>query len=155
MLVGTLTYPLIGKQGIGTWADWLVQGRLEHTVLTALGVTNAWLALAPFFAAIVIAIVLAVRATPGTLFSDYRLAVPAVAGWACVSAVAPTFARYEIGPLNRGNASVLWLIAAGALLSLLTLTVLRVREGRTQPKSQAPAREPALGPELAFDERTS
>ena len=44
---GTLTYPLIGKQGIGTWADWLVQGRLEHTVLTALGVTNAWLALAP------------------------------------------------------------------------------------------------------------
>ena len=26
MLVGTLTYPLLGKQGIGTWADWLVQG---------------------------------------------------------------------------------------------------------------------------------
>ena len=155
MLVGTLTYPLIGKQGIGTWADWLVQGRLEHTVLTAFGVTNAWLALAPFFAAIVVAIVLAVRATPGTLFTDYRLAVPAVVGWACVSALAPAFARYEIGPLNRGNASVLWLVAAGALLSLLTLTVLRVREGRTQPKSQAPAREPALGPELAFDERTS
>ena len=48
MLVGTLTYPLIGKQGIGTWADWMVQGRLEHTVLTAFGVTNAWLAVAPF-----------------------------------------------------------------------------------------------------------
>jgi hypothetical protein len=155
MVVGTLTYPLIGKQGIGTWADWLVQGRLEHTVLTAFGVTNAWLALAPFFAAIAIAVVLAVRATPGALFTDYRLAVPAVIGWACVSALAPTVARYEISPLNRGNLSVLWLIAAGALLSILTLTVLRVREGRTQPKSQAAAREPALGPGLALDEPSS
>jgi hypothetical protein len=156
MLVGTLTYPLIGKQGIGTWADWLVQGRLEHTVLTAFGVTNAWLAVAPFLAAIAIAVVLAVRATPGALFTDYRLAVPAVVGWAAVSALAPTLARYEIDPLNRGNMSVLWLIAAGALLSLLTLTALRVREGRTQPKSQAAAPEPSLAaPGLAFDEPTS
>jgi len=155
MLVGTLTYPLIGKQGTGTWADWLVQGRLEHTVLTAVGVTNAWLALAPFFAAILIAIVLAARATPGTLFSDYRLAVPAVLGWACVSVLAPGFARYEIDPLNRGNMSVLWLVAAAVLLSLLAITAFRVREGRTQPKSQAPAREPVVGRELAFDEPSS
>jgi hypothetical protein len=157
MLVGTLTYPLIGKQGMGTWADWLVQGRLEHTVLTALGVTNAWLALAPFFAAVAIAIVLAVRATPGTMFADYRLAVPAVIGWAFISALAPVLANYEISPLNRGNQSVLWLVAGGALLSLLTLTALRVREGRAQPKSQAPAPAPerGLGPGLAFDEPSS
>jgi hypothetical protein len=157
MLVGTLTYPLIGRQGMGTWADWLVQGRLEHTVLTAFGVTNAWLALAPFFAAILVAIILAVRATPGALFADYRLAVPAVIGWAFVAALAPALADYEISPLNRGNQSVLWLVAAGALLSLLTLTMLRVREGRTQPKSHAPAPapEPALGPGLALDEPSS
>jgi hypothetical protein len=157
MLVGTLTYPLIGRQGMGTWADWLVQGRLEHTVLTAFGVTNAWLALAPFFAAIAVAIVLAVRATPGTLFADYRLAVPAVVGWAFISALAPVLANYEISPLNRGNQSVLWLVAAGALLSLLTLTAVRVREGRAHPKSQAPAPapEPALGPGLALDEPSS
>jgi hypothetical protein len=155
MLVGTLTYPLIGRQGMGTWADWLVQGRLEHTVLTALGVTNAWLALAPFLAAVLVAIILAVRATPGTLFADYRLAVPAVVGWTFIAALAPALANYEISPLNRGNQSVLWLVAAGALLSLVTLTAVRVREGRAQPKSQAPAREPVLGPELALDEPTS
>ncbi len=155
MLAAALTYPLLGKQGVGLWADWLVQGRLEHTVLTALGVTNAWLALAPFLAAVAIAIVLAVRATPATLFADYRLAVPAVIGWACVAAIAPSLAKYEISFLNRGNSSALWLIAAGVLLSLLTLTALRVREARTQPKSQAPAREPALAPGLAFDEPTS
>jgi hypothetical protein len=155
MLVGSLTYPLIGKQGIGTWADWLVQGRVEHTVLTALGVTNAWLALAPFFAAILIAIVLAVRATPATLFADYRLAVPALLVWACVAAIGPSLAKYEISFLNRGNSSALWLIAAGALLALLTLTALRIRQARAQPKSQAPAREPVVGPGLAFDEPTS
>jgi hypothetical protein len=157
MLVGTLTYPLIGKQGMGTWADWLVQGRLEHTVLTALGVTNAWLALAPFFAAVLVAIILAVRATPSTLFADYRLAVPAVIGWVFISALAPVLANYEISPLNRGNQSVLWLVAAGGMLSLLTLTALRVREGRAQPKSQAPAPAPerALGPGLALDEPSS
>ena len=157
MLVGTLTYPLIGKQGMGTWADWLVQGRLEHTVLTAFGVTDAWLALAPFFAAVLVAIILAVRATPGTLFADYRMAVPAVIGWAFLSALAPALANYEISPLNRGNQSALWLVAAGGMLSLLTLTVVRVREGRAQPKSQAPAPAPerALGPGLALDEPTS
>ena len=82
MVVGSMTYPLIGKQGTGTWADWLVEGKLEHTVLTAFGVTNAWLAAAPFAAAVVTAIVLAVRATPATSLSDFRVAVPAVATWA-------------------------------------------------------------------------
>jgi hypothetical protein len=157
MLVGTLTYPLIGKQGIGTWADWLVQGRLEHTVLTALGVTDAWLALAPFFAAILITIVLTVRATPTTPLVDYRAAVPAVIGWAGVAALAPSLANYEISFLNRGNQSALWLVAAGAVLSLLTISALRLREGRAQPKSQgaAPAPEPALRPGLVVDEPSS
>jgi hypothetical protein len=155
MLAGSLTYPLLGRQGTGTWADWLVQGRLEHTVLTAFGVTNAWLALAPFFAALAVVIILAVRASPATLFTDYRLAVPAVIGWACVATLAPAVTHEEISPLNRGNSSVLWLIAAGAMLSLLTLTALRVREGRAQPKAQVPVREPALAPGLALDEPSS
>ncbi|HET9119408.1 MAG TPA: hypothetical protein VFN72_02645 [Solirubrobacterales bacterium] len=155
MLAGTLTYPLIGRQGIGTWADWLVQGRLEHTVLTAFGVTNAWLAVAPFLAALVIAIVLAVRATPGSAFVDYRLAVPAVLGWAAVAAVAPSLSTYEPAFLERGNSSALWLVAAGALVSLLTLTALRLGAGRTQPKSQAAAREPVVPGGLAFDEPSS
>jgi hypothetical protein len=157
MLVGTLTYPLIGKQGIGTWADWLMQGRLEHTVLTAFGVTNVWLAVAPFLAAILIAVALAARATPASSFADYRFAVPAVIVWSFIAALAPAVAGYEISPLNRGNESVLWLVAAGAVLSLLTLTALRVRENRTQPKSQAsaPAPERGLGPGLALDEPSS
>jgi hypothetical protein len=156
MVVGTLTYPLIGRQGTGTWADWLMEGKLEHTVLTAFGVTNAWLAVAPFIAAVITAVVLAVRATPSVSLSDFRYAVPAVLTWACVSAVGPGIAGDDISVLNRGNISALWLVTAALVLSLATLSIMRVRERRAQSGPDLPpAREPALGPELAFDEPTS
>jgi hypothetical protein len=153
MVIGSITYPLIGRQGIGTWADWLVEGNLEHTVWTAFGVTNAWLALAPFFAAVLTAVVLAVRATPSPALSDFRFAVPAVLGWACVATLGPAVADYEISTLERGNISALWLVAAGALFSLGTLAAIRIRERRAQSgPDRPPAPEPSLGPELAFDE---
>jgi hypothetical protein len=156
MLVGTLTYPLLGKQGIGTWADWLVQGRLEHTVLTGFGVTNAWLAAAPFVAAVLTSIVLAFRATPSTSLADYRYAVPALLTWACVSAVGPGIAGDDISALDPGNSSALWLVTSGLVLSLTTLSVLWLRERRAQSGPEVPpAREPALGPELALEESTS
>jgi len=156
MLAATLTYPLLGRQGTGTWSDWLMEGRLEHTVLTAFGVTNAWLAIAPFMAAVLTAIVLAIRATPSTSLSDFRFALPAVLGWACVSVLGPSLSSEEMNPLNRGNASVLWLIASALVLSLATLTVVRLRERRAQSDPEVPpAREPALGPGLAFEDRTA
>jgi hypothetical protein len=156
MAIGSVTYPLIGRQGTGTWADWLAEGKLEHTVLTAFGVTNAWLAIAPVVAAVLTAVVLAARATPAVSFPDLRVAVPAVLVWACVSAIGPGIADYEISPLDRGNSSALWLVAAGLLLSLCTLAAVWVRQRRAQSGPELPpAREPALGPELAFDEPTS
>jgi hypothetical protein len=155
MLVGTLTYPLIGRQGIGNWADWLVQGRLEHTVLTAFGVTNAWLAIAPFLAAVLTAIVLTVRATPSVSLTDFRFAVPTLLAWACASALGPGIAG-DMSPLSRGDVSALWLVSAGLLISLATLTIVRVRERRAQSRPETPpARDRALGPELAFDDPTS
>jgi hypothetical protein len=150
-----MTYPLLGKQGTGTWADWLLEGRLEHTVLTAFGVTNAWLAVAPLIAAVLTAVVLAVRATPSTVVWDFRYAVPAVLGWACVSIFGPAIVKDEISTLNRGNISALWLVAAGLVLSLGTLGVVRWRARAQSGPDLPPARERALGPGLAFDEPTS
>jgi hypothetical protein len=156
MLAATLTYPLLGKQGTGTWADWLIQGRLEHTVLTAFGVTNAWLAVAPFLAAILTAVALAARATPATSLSDFRFAVLGVLGWTCVSVFAPSLSSEEMTPFNRGNSSVLWLIASAVVISLATLTVVRVRERRAQSDPEIPGvREPALGRGLALEDSTS
>ncbi len=156
MLAATLTYPLLGRQGTGTWADWLMEGKLEHTVLTAFGVTNAWLAIAPFVAAVLTAIVLAVRATPSTSLSDYRYAAPAVLAWACVSLLGPSLSSEEMTPFNRGNVSVVWLIASALVLSLATLTIVRVREGRAQSGPEVPpARDRALAPGLALEDSTS
>ncbi|MGH2957302.1 MAG: hypothetical protein ACRDL6_09940, partial [Solirubrobacterales bacterium] len=66
MVAGTLTFPLLGDQGTGEWAEWFADGRLEHTLLTALGVSNAWLAIAPVLAALAASVLLAARATPRT-----------------------------------------------------------------------------------------
>jgi hypothetical protein len=166
MVSATLTYPLLGRQGTGTWADWLLQGNLEHTVFTAFGVTNAWLAATPFVAAVLTAAVLAVRATPSISLSDFRFAVPALFLWAFVSATGPSVAAYEISPLDRGNSSALWLIGAGLILSVGILTVARARERRGEARAERSTRpqpglaepvppEAALTPGLALDEPTS
>ena len=156
MVAGTLTYPLLGKQGIGTWADWLVQGRLEHTVLTAFGVTNAWLAIAPFVAALITAIVLAVKATPSVSLADFRLGMIALAIWGVVSALGPAIVRDDISTLDQGNLSALWLVLAGLVLGVGALTAVRARERRAQPGPEVPpARERTLAAGLAFDEPSS
>ncbi len=64
MLVGSMTFPLIGQNGTSTWAGELGNGILEHTLLTVVGVGNGWLAAAPVVAALATAIVLTDRATP-------------------------------------------------------------------------------------------
>ncbi len=149
MLIGSLTYPMIGRQGTGSWADQLMDSDLEHTVLTAFGVTNVWLAVAPVLAAVGTAIVLAVRATPETRLSDIRLAVPVVLTWGWVAAIGPAIAEYDLSTLDRGNVSALWLVAAGVLLSLVALATARALEQRTRTGIPQPASEPALGAELA------
>ena len=36
MLAAAISFPLLGEQGTGTWADFIGDGRFEHTLLTAL-----------------------------------------------------------------------------------------------------------------------
>jgi hypothetical protein len=78
-----------------------------------------------------------------------------VLGWACVSIFGPAIVKDEISTLNRGNISALWLVAAGLVLSLGTLGVVRWRARAQSGPDLPPARERALGPGLAFDEPTS
>jgi hypothetical protein len=129
MLVGSMTFPLLGENGTEAWANELGGSVLEHTVLTVVGVGNGWLAAAPVFAAVAAAIVFAARATPRTRLGNVRLAIGAVLGWAMVSAVGPTLAGDPITPLDHGT-SALALIAGSAVASLSTLLVLHLRERR-------------------------
>ena len=38
MGAAAISFPLIGEQGPGEWADFIEDGHLEHTLLTVLGV---------------------------------------------------------------------------------------------------------------------
>lgn len=153
MVVAALTFPLLGENGPGTWLEFLWDGRFEHTVLTVVGVSNAWVAIAPVVAAVIAAIFFAVRATPEVPVTDLRPAIGAVLGWALIAVVGPSIAGDKATPLD-GDPNLIYLVLAGAAMSLLALAVLGRRQRRRQPgepeeagggSSAAPAPEPALG----------
>jgi hypothetical protein len=149
MLAGALTFPLIGDNGIGTWANQLGSGVLEHTLLTVLGVHSGWLAVAPVLAAAAAAAAFAVLATPRTRVGDLRLAVAALLGWAVVSIVGPTAAGDPVTPLGDGPAA-LTLVAVAVAASLSALLVLRYRERRAER-----ATRPLIAARSAVGERIS
>ena len=141
MLAAALTYPLLGDGGTGTWISWLVDGSLEHTLLTAFGVTNAWLAVLPVLAAVGSAIAFAARATPRTSIGRLRPALYAVFAWSFVSIVGPTIAGDPITPLNHGSPA-LALVAAATVASVTTLVVLSYRDLRPDRRARQVRAEP-------------
>jgi hypothetical protein len=148
MLAATITLPLIGNYGTGTWADRLWGADLEHTLLTALGVELNWLAILPFLAAVGGAIALAVAATPRSRVESVRPALIALSGWVVVAVLGPVVVGDDVTPLS-GGAPTLWLIGSGALLSAGVLLALR---GRRRPQ---PAEGPVAVPAPALGERIS
>jgi hypothetical protein len=129
MLAGALTFPLIGDNGTGVWANQLGSGSLEHTLLTVLGVHNGWLAALPLLAAVAAAIAFCALATPPLRVGDVRPAVAALLGWAAVSVVGPSVVGDPIVPLDDGRGA-LTLVAFAVAASATTLLVLRYRERR-------------------------
>ena len=127
MGAAAISFPLIGDQGSGEWADFIEDGHLEHSLLTVLGVSSSWLAIAPVVLAAFAAIAFAARATPRTELGDLRPAVAALAGWAFLSAVGPQLTESPNRPLD-GDPNALVLIAIGFGASLLTLGILGLRE---------------------------
>jgi hypothetical protein len=141
MLAAALTYPLLGEDSTGTWISWLGQGSLEHTVLSAVGVTNAWVAVLPVLAAIAAAVSFAARATPSVRLGSVRAAVYAVLAWTVAAVAGPSLAGDSVPPLD--DASALVLVGMAAATSALVLLVLRRREARGE---RAPERSLMLEP---------
>ncbi len=144
MVAAAATYPLIGEQGPGTWLEYLADGQFEHTVLTVIGVSNAWVAIFPELLLVGGAIAFAVRATPRTAIGDLRPALAALGAWVVVSVLGPTVAGDDSTPLS-GDPNQLYLVAASALLSLLALALLRARGGEVE--DDHPGELPAADPE--------
>jgi hypothetical protein len=136
MLAGALTFPLIGDNGTGTWANQLGSGALEHTVLTAFGVHSGWLAATPVLAAAAAAVVFATLATPRMRIGDLGPALAALGGWTVVAIAGPTLAGDPVTPLGDGPAA-LTLVAVAAAASAATLLSLRYRERRAESATAA------------------
>ena len=149
MLAGAITFPLIGDNGTAIWVERLRDASIEHTVLSALGVTDAWVAIAPVLVAIGAGVALAAVATPATRIGDIRPALAAVLGWAAVAIVGPSAAGDPITPLSGGRETV-QLIALALAGSMATLAVLRYRERRAERAGgQLPSREPSFGKRIS------
>jgi hypothetical protein len=145
MVVGALTFPLSGDNGTWLWVERLQNGILEHTVLTAVGVSDAWLAILPVLVALAAAVAFAALATPRTPVGNVRPALTAVLGWAVIAIVGPTLTGDPRTPLSGGSESI-QLIALAAAGSALTLFVLSHRERRAErAAAHLPRPEPALG----------
>jgi hypothetical protein len=145
MVAASITLPLIGELGTWIWAERLSDGDLEHTLLTALGVHESWIAILPVLLAVAAAVAMAAAATPRTSIGRVRPALAAIVGWAAVSTFGPTVAGDPVTPISGGNWT-LWLIAAGAIGAALTLLVLRyraLRGDRTVRAAVVPAPAPA------------
>jgi hypothetical protein len=149
MLAASLTYPLIGEQGTGTWIQMLGDGTLEHTLATVLGVHSNWIAVVPVLLAIAAAIALAVAATPRTELADIRVAIAALAGWAVVAIVGPSIAGQPVEPL-QGDGKAMIGVAVAVGVAGLTLAALGYRGRRRESEPSG-----AIRAELALGERTS
>lgn len=148
MVAASLTYPLLGLQGTGTWVSFLGDGTLEHTLLTVLGVHSNWLAALPILLAIGGAIAFAARVTPATAIAhprDTRFALASIGAWVVVSSLAPSISSDPVTPL-KGGWQAFWLIGIGAVAALIAIAQSRL--SREAARSSAPSR-------LALGDRTS
>jgi hypothetical protein len=154
MLAAAGTHPLIGEEATATWAERIYRGELEHTLLTAVGVRESWLAIAPVIAAVLAAIAFGAAATPRIRLGEIRGALALVAGWAILSGLGPAVAGDPSTPLSGGEAT-LTLIGTGALTSALVLGVLRFRERRADTPPTVAVATPAVAPGQPAGERIS
>jgi hypothetical protein len=129
MLAGSLTYPLIGENGTGTWINDFGHSVVEHTVLTVVGVQNGWLAAAPVLLAIAAGITFCVLATPQLRLGRVWPALVALGAWAVLAVVGPSVAGDPLTPLD-GDPASLTLVAGAAFVAVATLLVLRYLERR-------------------------
>jgi hypothetical protein len=131
MATATATLPLIGNDDIGYWGHIVELETFEHTVASAAGLDNGWLALAPFLAALLGAAVLAARATgPVEWRSRERLvAAGAVLLWAVLAVALPEYRGRDLGPESHAVVPLIAAAAAAGLVALAVSTPLR-RLGR-------------------------
>jgi hypothetical protein len=120
MALATGTAPIVSEdRGLGFWLGRLHAGDVEQTILTRFGVTDRWLAIAPYALLIGVAVVLAlIAARPyADGAAQLELTVTALAGWLLLATSTPELlsGEWRTGAL----ASVTLLVAVGVTFALV------------------------------------
>jgi len=127
ILAATVTQPLLGNDATGYWGHVVGIASFEHTVATIAGAGNGWGGLVPVIAALALAAVLAVVATPRPALARGALpAAAAVMAWAGVALAAPLLGHAGAGDYDRARL-LLVLVPAAASLALLAVGSLAER----------------------------
>jgi uncharacterized membrane protein len=127
MIIATATIPMIGNGDTGYWSYVIELGSFEHTIVTALGGDNGWLALSPFLALVAASVGFALAASSHvSLRRDSLIAVLSVIAWAALAKMAPLVPRIEDGG-SPHNVTPLIAIGLGPALAIVALAVIAKR----------------------------
>ena len=142
MATATATLPLIGNDDIGYWGHVVEMESFEHTVASAVGLDNGWLAVSPFVAALLGAALLAARATgPVEWRSRERVAaVGIVLLWAVLAVGLPDYRGRDLGVDSEPVVPLIAIAAVAGLVALAASMPLRRLTRATLDRSPRPTR---------------
>ncbi|HEX6702726.1 MAG TPA: hypothetical protein VF101_18510 [Gaiellaceae bacterium] len=134
MVVATATEPLLPNNessfwmvgdvaDTGRWFQRFASGDFTRTVLSSAGLGHGWVAIAPFLLAVVLAVVLAARATPWPRLErcDAETAAVAVAGWVLLAIDGPLLLHHD-----RTTGGTLGAVATALFAASVVVACLRV-----------------------------
>jgi hypothetical protein len=116
MTAATAAEPLLSNDDTRHWLERIGDGNFTATVLSLAGIGHGWLAIAPFLAAVAVALVAAVAGTHYTVRrDDVAYAAAGLAAWALVERAAPQLLRVDALVRDHvGAAAAVCLIGAAA-----------------------------------------
>jgi len=122
MTLATSAEPLLSSDDTHHWVARVVDGNFAATVLTLAGVGHGWLAILPFYALVLAAVVAAIAATrfPVTR-RDLLTAAAAVVAWLVVAHGAPELLRVDDLVRQSWGAAAAVLLAAGGAWAVARL----------------------------------
>lgn len=131
MIIATVTFPLVGQDGLGRWWARLSQGKFLQTVFTAMGAGNGWASTGPVIACFFVATALAAIATFGITFRrDIWIAAVSLVAWLLLALkVSPRLHEHKADELMRvvGIPHQIVLLAGVAAIIAVALAVILTR----------------------------
>jgi hypothetical protein len=136
MLSATLTFPMIGDDFVGFWAQLIQASNFEPTFFTSLGAGHGWEGIAPVLVLAALAAGLAVTAVRPHVVGDVRRAALAVAGWGIAAACVPWLlgGQSAVGG-DSGAAALIAVFTAAAFVPVALVAAVRAPRGRAKEAS--------------------